>query len=169
MQQFKALPPRSRILEVFDFNPLTGFFYRRSSKYCPWLNGQRSGSVGPKGYRLLHLDGTYYMEHRLAWVVHYGTIPHGLTIDHTNGNTGDNRISNLRLASDSENSYHRKRRSDNRTGHKGVYQRENGKYRACITVKKQKVNLGTFDTSEEAYAAYCEAARRLHGDFARLE
>ena len=118
---------------------------------------------------MLHLDGEYYMEHRLAWIACHGPIPHGLTIDHINGNTGDNRISNLRLASDSENSYHRKRRSNNKTGYKGVHQRENGKYRAYITVEKQKVNLGTFETKEEAYAAYCEAARRFHGDFARLE
>lgn len=109
------------------------------------------------------------MEHRIAWIVVYGSIPNGMTIDHINGIKGDNRICNLRLATDCENSYHRPRKSDNSTGYKGVYQRENGKYRATITLNKKRENLGTFETKEEAYAAYCEAARRLHGEFARLE
>ncbi len=101
-------------------------------------------------------------------VVH-GEIPLGMTVDHINGDKGDNRIANLRLATDSENSCHRPKKSDNISGCKGVYQRENGKYRAVITSKKQRISLGTFNTKEEAYAAYCEAARRLHGKFARFD
>jgi len=109
------------------------------------------------------------MEHRVAWIVVHGEIPEGMTVDHINGVKGDNRIANLRLATDCQNSYHRPRKSNNVTGYKGVYQRENGKYRATITVNRKRTSLGTFDTKEEAYAAYCEAARRLHGEFARLQ
>jgi hypothetical protein len=169
MQNFKPLPSREEILSVVHYDPATGYFIRRLSKQCPWLSGKRTGSVAAKGYRLLHINNKYYMEHRIAWVVVYGVIPLGMTIDHINGDKGDNRIANLRLATDSENSCYRPKKSNNTSGCKGVYQRENGKYRAVITSKKQKISLGTFNTKEEAYAAYCEAARRLHGEFAQLD
>lgn len=169
MQKFKPLPSREEILSVVSYDPSTGHFTRKRSKQCPWTVGRRTGSVAPKGYRLIYINNCHYMEHRIAWIVVYGSIPNGMTIDHINGIKGDNRICNLRLATDCENSYHRPRKSDNSTGYKGVYQRENGKYRATITLNKKRENLGTFETKEEAYAAYCEAARRLHGEFARLE
>ena len=156
-------------MSVVSYDPDTGWFIRKRSKQCPWTVGKRTGSVAPKGYRLLHINGAYYMEHRVAWIVVHGEIPEGMTVDHINGVKGDNRIANLRLATDCQNSYHRPRKSNNVTGYKGVYQRENGKYRATITVNRKRTSLGTFDTKEEAYAAYCEAARRLHGEFARLQ
>jgi hypothetical protein len=169
MQNFKPLPTRKEILSVIAYDPLTGWFTRKHSKYCPWTAGKRSGSAGPKGYRLLHINGSYYMEHRIAWTIIYGQIPEGMTVDHINGRKGDNRIENLRLATDCQNSYHRPKKSNNVSGFKGVYQRENGKYRAVITAGKKRKSLGSFNTKEEAYAAYCEAARRLHGEFARFE
>lgn len=169
MQNFKPLPSREEILSVVSYDPDSGHFTRKDSKQCPWLKGKRTGSVVHKGYRIIFINNCYYMEHRIAWVVMHGSIPEGMTIDHINGVKSDNRITNLRLATDCENSYYRPRKSNNASGCKGVYQRENGKYRAAITVNKKKHNLGCFATKEEAYAAYCEAARRLHGEFARLE
>lgn len=169
MQNFKPLPSREEVLSVVSYDPDTGWFTRKRSKQCPGTVGKRTGSVVAKGYRLLHINGKYYMEHRIAWLIVHGQIPTGMTIDHINGIKGDNRITNLRLATDCQNSYYRPRKSNNVSGCKGVYQRENGKYRAVITVNRKRTSLGTFSTKEEAYAAYCEAARRLHGEFARLE
>jgi len=169
MQNFKALPSREEIVAFVVYDPETGWFTRKHSKYCPWTVDKRAGSVASKGYRLLYINRRYYMEHRIAWIVMYGEIPQGMTVDHINGIKGDNRIANLRLATDCQNSYYRPRKSNNVSGYKGVYQRENGKYRAAITVNKKRQSLGTFETKEEAYAAYCEAARRLHGEFARFD
>jgi hypothetical protein len=168
MQNFKPLPDQKAILSVVSYDPETGFFARTSSKNCPWTVGKRAGHVTPKGYRIIFVAGTSYMEHRLAWILEHGAIPCGLTIDHINGDKADNRLINLRLATDCQNSYYRPRKSNNRSGCKGVYMRKNGKYRAAITVEKQRINLGTFETKEEAYKVYCEAAVRLHGDFAQL-
>jgi hypothetical protein len=169
MQNFKPLPARETVLAVVTYDPVTGVFTRTASKNCPWTVGARAGHITPKGYRLIFIAGIYYMEHRIAWLLECGKIPHGLTVDHINGDKGDNRIVNLRLATDCENSCYRPRKSNNRSGYKGVYMRENGKYRAVITVNKQKTNLGTFDNKEDAYNAYCKAAIRLHGQFAKLE
>jgi hypothetical protein len=168
MQNFKQLPSPDEIKKFVSYDPDTGIFVRIVSKNCPWTVGQRAGSVVVRGYRNVFINGKYYCEHRLAWVLMHGEIPTGMTIDHINGDKADNRICNLRLATDCQNSYYRPRKSTNTSGFKGVYQRENGKYRATITVDKRKINLGTFETKEEAYAAYCEAARKLHGEFARL-
>jgi len=165
----KPLPTADRIRELFDYDRDTGFFYRKSSKHCPWLVGKRSGSVTKKGYRLLHIDGVYYLEHRIAWLLCNGPIPEGFSVDHIDSNKANNAIGNLRLATECENCYHRPRKSDNKTGLKGVYKRENGKFRAAITINKKRTSLGTFATKEEAYAAYCEAAIRLHGEFAQLQ
>lgn len=91
-------------------------------------------------------------------------------VDHIDNNSLNNRRSNLRLATKPENTQNQKRRCDNTTGYKGVTIRpESQRYRAAITSNGKRYNLGTFDTPEEAYAAYCEAAKLLHGDFARLE
>jgi hypothetical protein len=168
MQNFKPLPLADEIKKFVSYDPDTGIFTRIASKSCPWTIGERAGAIAAKGYRTIFINGSYYLEHRIAWVLVYGEIAKGLTVDHINGDKADNRICNLRLATDCQNSYYRPRKSNNNSGFKGVYRRENGKYRATITVNKKRKNLGTFNTKEEAYAAYCEAARKLHGEFARL-
>jgi len=89
-------------------------------------------------------------------------------VDHINGNGLDNRRENLRVANKMQNQYNSARQHNNRLGLKGVH--KNGRrYRAQIRADGVKHNLGYFDTAEEAHAAYCEAAKRLHGEFARFE
>lgn len=91
------------------------------------------------------------------------------TVDHHNGNTLDNRRLNLRAASDSQQACNRGVRRTSKTGFKGVFIRANGKFVAQIGDKGgKKVHLGYFKTAEEAHAAYCAAATKLHGEFARF-
>jgi hypothetical protein len=40
------------------------------------------------------------------------------------------------------------------------------RFQAQINVAGKKLSLGTFNTPEEAHAAYREAASRYHGEFA---
>jgi len=89
-------------------------------------------------------------------------------VDHWNNNPLDNRRCNLRLASKITNAQNSKLSSRNTSGYKGVY-RSFKKWAAEIKVNKQKIRLGRFDTPEEAYQAYCEAALKYHGEFARLK
>jgi len=90
--------------------------------------------------------------------------------DHIDGNTLDNRETNLRLATHAQNAHNTKLRKDNTSGYKGVGKHHGtSKWKARIMVDKKPVFLGLYDTPEQAYAAYCEAARKYHGEFARLE
>lgn len=99
-----------------------------------------------------------------------GVVPgSGFEVDHREPEcTLDNRRSNLRVSTRSENNCNRGMRRDNSSGYKGVSPGQKGGWVAQIMKHKKQYNLGTFQTKEDAYAAYCEAAIRLHGEFARL-
>ncbi len=93
--------------------------------------------------------------------------PKGVFVDHINGDTLDNRRCNLRIATQSENMRNRGKMSLNTSGYKGVHAMGK-KWGAKITIDKKQIHLGTFDTPEEAHAAYCKAALELHGEFANF-
>jgi hypothetical protein len=87
--------------------------------------------------------------------------------DHVNLDTLDNRRTNLRVATAMENHCNQGVRKDSRSGYKGVgWHKTNKKWQARIRINNARIRLGWFNTPEEAHAAYCEAAAKLHGVFA---
>lgn len=95
--------------------------------------------------------------------------PTGLDVDHINGNGLDNRRENLRLATHAQNQCNQKIRTDNSSGYKGVrWHSGDRRWRARITFQGREIWLGNFSTAELAHAAYCSAAQKLHGQFARF-
>jgi hypothetical protein len=94
--------------------------------------------------------------------------PPGLVVDHINGDPLDNRKSNLRLATQADNSRNSVQRGSN-SGFKGVsYVAKRGLYFASIKHNGRTIGLGRHRTAEDAARAYDAAARRLQGQFARL-
>ncbi len=93
-------------------------------------------------------------------------------VDHENHNTLDNRRKNLRFANYFEQSYNRRRRSDNTSGFKGVCYRENrkgpDKWRARISAGGKRILLGYFATADKAGEAYAKAALEYHREFAHI-
>jgi hypothetical protein len=90
--------------------------------------------------------------------------------DHQNCDTLDNRRSNLRIATNSENGRNQRARPTSKSGYKGVsFRSDSGLWRARIVLHGRIVNLGNFQTPELAHGAYCRAAETLHGEFARTE
>lgn len=94
--------------------------------------------------------------------------PDGMLVDHRYRDTLDNRRSELRIATHSQNRGNSKRREDCSSGYKGVKVSPNGKkWTASITYEGTFMHLGTFDTPEEAHEAYVHAAENLLEEFAR--
>lgn len=91
----------------------------------------------------------------------------GLEIDHKNMDTLDNRRSNLRHCTRSQNSCNRGLRSDNSLGVKGVFRNNTGKFTTRVVVNGQRKSVGTFRTLNEAATAYDLAATKHYGEFAR--
>lgn len=90
-------------------------------------------------------------------------------VDHVDTNTMNCARSNLRLCNTPQNAKNRKRNRGNKIGLKGVHIRDSGRFFAQIQVDGKKISLGTYDTAEQAHAAYCEAAKKYHGEYARFE
>lgn len=93
----------------------------------------------------------------------------GEITDHVNGDTLDNRRSNLRVCTVKDNSRNRGLQKNNRSGFKGIYRTVNGNYRAQIHVNKKRIVLGHFKTAVAASRAYNIAAKKYFGEFARIE
>lgn len=92
------------------------------------------------------------------------------TADHDDCNrTLDNTDGNVRLADRSQQAQNRGKRSDNTSGFKCVrLDKEKGKWRVVVVAYKKRIHIGYFATRELAVAAYLEAVKRIHGEFARV-
>jgi hypothetical protein len=145
------------------------FYWRRLTSYRSRLSGKLAGTIGIDGYTRINICGRPMVAHRLAWLYIYGTWPKE-QIDHINGHRSDNRLCNLRLATRHENMRNSRRKITNKSGLKGVsWSRECAKWRACITRDGKSVHLGLFHDKFAAYDAYCKAAIKAHGAYARLD
>jgi hypothetical protein len=151
---------QKRLKELMNYNPSTGVFLRKKRRL--WI-GHRAGGKVRGGYIRIGVGGRSYQAHHLAWLYVYGKLP--TMIDHKNGDAGDNRISNLRIATGAQNAYN-KRRKDGHKRLKGTrFVFNSKKWVASIGKDCQSYYLGTFDTEEAAHAAYCAASKKLHGEF----
>lgn len=106
---------------------------------------------------------TQYLHHFIA-----GNRPAGMVIDHASSNTLDNRRCNLRICTLQENLFNRGERSGKPSGLKGVkfdLKSIDRPWIAETTLNKKSINLGSYKTSREAFAAYCAFARQHHGEF----
>ena len=86
--------------------------------------------------------------------------------DHKNQNSLDNRRSNLRIASVSENGMNVKIRKNNTSGIIGVHQAKDRKWVASIRINKKRTCLGRFEKKEDAIIERLKAEKEYYGEFA---
>jgi HNH endonuclease len=127
-----------------------------------WFHGTKyTNKYGYSRYKV----GFNYREydlHRLAWFYMTGAFPTGV-IDHIDGDSLNNVFSNLRDVTRKQNSRNMKRaHKDNKTGYLGVHNpRNRGRYKATIWVDGE-INLGYYNSPEEAHHAYLKAKEIYH-------
>ncbi len=151
---------QARLKELVHYDKQTGLFTRvvntRGSKA-----GDLAGSI-KGGYVYICVDSKYYLAHRLAVYYVTGQWPEH-QVDHKNGRGTDNRWSNLRGATPSQNQQNRRPSSNNSSGYPGVHQvARSGLWVARIGSGAKRVHIGTFETAEAAYAAYVTAKVQHH-------
>lgn len=141
------------------------------------MPGQIAGAKNKDGYIQLTVQGKQYRAHRLAWLIVHGQWPDG-QLDHKNRIRDDNRIDNLREATNQQNQWNRECPKNNRSGLKGVsmvklkprtkWKRTPVKpWEARIRIDGKTKVLGRYVTKEEAALAYIEASQRVHGEFSK--
>lgn len=170
----KVLPEISRLKELLSYDPETGKITWRINRYgnrnsLAAAAGSIAGGITVSGYRFMLMDQkfTVYL-HRAAWAMYYGEWP-SASVDHINMDRLDNRIINLRLASNSQNLCNRGPNRNNKLKTKGVTLTSNGKFNVEVWKDYKKYYVGRFETLEEASEAYLRKAKELHGEFARVE
>lgn len=145
---------QNRLKELLHYDPETGVW--------TWLskNGTKrpqAGSVSNQGrsagYRRITIDGESYYSSHLVFLYMIGEFPKE-EIDHIDRDRGNDRWINLRKTNHIKNCQNRGNRNDNKSGYPGVsYNKQYGKWKADITVDKQRIYLGKFHTLEDAIAA----------------
>jgi hypothetical protein len=173
------LPTAEYLRECLVYEPDTGTLtwktrplhhFKHAHAQAAWngyFAGRKAGGIDrSRGYFGVVIDRVRYMAHRVIWALQTGTWPK--QIDHKNRDCSDNRWENLREATHQQNKWNRSRPE---TGlPRGVRRSRKGpRYTAQLKLNHQQIHLGSFDTPEEAHAAWLEAVRAQRGEFLRAD
>lgn len=152
---------QARLKELFSYDSQTGIF-KRLVNVGPAKAGVYKSRPNSTGYFRVCIDGRSYLLHRLAWLYTHGEWP-VMLLDHIDGDTKNNKLANLRSCTHLENSQNTSKKARCRSGFRGVYGPTSaGRWTASIGINYKQIRLGTFDTKEQAHAAYLEAKKTLH-------
>jgi len=164
---FRNILSQEELKEHLHYNPDTGIFTR--IKNLSKKKSTNVGNIDKRGYLHIRINYTRYYAHRLAFLYMTGSIPH--YVDHIDRNPSNNKWNNLREADISQNGANVALMKSSTTGYKGVskyHYSDVKKWRAYIKVNGKFINLGKYETTEEAACAYDKAAVQYFGEFALL-
>ena len=158
---------------IFKERPSDHFSTERArsifnSKYA----GKPAGAIcKASGYRLVGLrykgHALRLYAHRIIWEMFNPPIPKGMSIDHIDHCSANNRIENLRLATKSTNGMNRKVPANSSSGLKNIaWAKDKGKWRVYASLHKKQYNGGLYSDLELAELVAHELREKIHGEFA---
>ncbi len=154
----------NRLREVLNYDPEAGIFVwlRNQDR---WV-GKRAGCLNTIGYRVISVDCRKYYAGRLAWLYVNGEWPPN-TIDHIDRNRANDKIDNLRPATQSQNMANTGASPNNTSGVKGVGMcNATKRWRAQIHIGGKCINLGRYIEKSEAAKVRQLAEVKYFGEFA---
>ena len=166
----KAIDP-ARVRELFTYDPSTGVLRWAKPQSNRVKVGDVAGCIKSSGaghqYWVVKFDDVQYRRARVVWAFVHGVDP-GAEVDHRDRDTLNDRISNLREATRTQNAL-------NRVSPKSVYphlpqrvrpKRRRGKhvgYIARATIDGRRRDFGPYASPEEASQAVEAAIAHAHG------
>jgi hypothetical protein len=141
------------IRKVLHYFPETGevrWRFGNGRNVQPW---QLAGGINGRGYRDIKINGKAMLAHRLIWLYVHGHFPKSV-IDHKNRIASDNRLSNLRDVSQTDNAQNIGLPRHNKSGHLGVsWIKTHKSWTVYIKVDGKNKWLGYYKDIEQAVAA----------------
>lgn len=154
----KPLPSQELLLELLSYDALTGelTWNTRSEHHNDYkrFNVRYAGKPAfthqnKYGYRIGSIQGQLYKASRVIWKMIHGVNP--VEVDHINGNTSDNRISNLRNVNQKVNTKNKSNYKNNTSGYPGVsWIARLQKYQVTTGGAKNRKYHGVYEDLNEA-------------------
>lgn len=158
---------QQQVKDLFIYDYETGVFTNIKNRANNKVKANSVATVvGSDGYLYLSVNYKKYSAHRVAWLYMYGELLK--YIDHINGIVDDNRICNLREATNQQNAFNSKIQSNNTSGYKGVsWDNLLNNWRARASLNGKTIHLGSYENILDAARAYNEFSIANHGEFYR--
>lgn len=155
---------QERLKELFDYQD--GALIRRKDGRSAVI------AMGTKRYERVTVDSKIQSLHRMIYLWHHGYLPK--TLDHIDGDRANNKIENLREATQHQNCLNRKHQTTSKSPYKNVYLQpptKNAKWKrnwvVSLNVAGKRKYIGSFEDLELADLVATEARDKFHGQFAR--
>jgi hypothetical protein len=162
MNKIELTQGKSAIVDADDFERVNEF---------KWHYHDRATGYAGRKQHIGYKDGKRIQKRISMHRFIMGVEDSKVHIDHINHDTLDNRKSNLRLCTNSENRRNQKIRKGGSSKYKGVHKTRDNKvkpFRASIKFNQKCINLGNFAAELDAAIAYNKAALHYFGEFALL-
>ena len=159
---------QDELKELLHYDPETGDFMWLVSIADHIKVGKIAGTLHKAGYIQIKIYKRCYLAHRLAWLYMTGSFVE--EIDHKDRNKSNNKWTNLRKASSSQNHHNCDKQINNTSGYKGVhFRKDRNTWVALIRHDGQRTYLGSFKKKEDAAQVYNEAEKKYFGEFSNAQ